>query len=91
MKLQLRGEPKTSQWMRAGSYDMNAEFANGVYNLGPKDVNGYPHWVHENNKQAIWFNKISQSWFVGDIEDLGVNVAGISGTLLSFSTFYLLL
>ena len=82
--MQLRGEPKTSQWMRAGSYDLNAEFVNGIYNLGPKDVNGYPHWVHENNKQAIWFNKISHSWFVGDIEDLGVNVAGISGILLPF-------
>ena len=88
--MQLRGEPKTSQWMRAGSYDLNAEFVNGIYNLGPKDVNGYPHWVHENNKQGIWFNKISHSWFVGDIEDLGENVAGISGTLLYHSELFLL-
>ena len=48
------------------------------------------HWVHENSKQGIWFNKISHSWFVGDIEDLGENVAGISGTLLYHSELFLL-
>ena len=52
---------------------------NGIYNLGPKEINGYPHWIHENGKQAMWFNKISASWFVGDTEDVGDNMGGISG------------
>ena len=80
--LQLSGKPKTVQWRRAGVIDGSAKTTNGIYNVGSKDVNGYPHWVHENNKQAIWFNKISKSWFIGDIEDLGENAAGISGAHL---------
>ena len=79
LNLQLSGETKNVQWKRAGPYDMNAKTSNAIYNLSPKDVNGYSHWIHEKGKQAIWFNKISKSWFIGDIEDLGNNVAGISG------------
>ena len=78
--LQLNGTPKTVQWRRVGGCFLSKETTNGIYNIGAKNVNEYPHWVHENNKQAIWFNKISKSWFIGDIEDIGENVAGISGT-----------
>ena len=60
---------------------------NGIYNLGPKEINGYPHWIHENGKQAMWFNKISASWFVGDTEDVGDNMGGISGKILFIPIF----
>ena len=77
--MQLSGQAKKEQWKRAGLYDMQLSDINGIYNLGPKEINGYPHWIHENGKQAMWFNKISASWFVGDTEDVGDNMGGISG------------
>jgi len=79
LNLQLSGQAKKEQWKRAGLYDMQLSDINGIYNLGPKEINGYPHWIHENGKQAMWFNKISASWFVGDTEDVGDNMGGISG------------
>ena len=84
LKLQLSGEAKNIQWKRAGPWDLKAKTTNGIYSLAPKEINGYPYWIHEDQDQAIWFNKISKAWFIGDIEDLGENVSGISGEYLGF-------
>ena len=94
LKLQLSGEAKNVQWKRAGPYKSNAKTTNGIYHLCSKEIdgyqhwkpiNGYPYWIHENQNQAIWFNKISKAWFIGDIEDLGENVSGISGKFPIFN------
>ena len=101
MKLQLSGEVKNVQWKRAGPWNKRnliAKTINGIYYLGSKEVNGYPYWVHEDQNQgfwqnqAIWFNRISKAWFIGDIEDLGENISGISGEfIVDFQTFVCLL
>ena len=53
----------------------------GTYILADGLVNGYPHWLLKtgDGSQAIWFNKVTSSWFVGPKKDLGTNTGGISG------------
>ena len=52
----------------------------GTYILSDSLVNGYPHWLKTGDgSQAIWFNKVTSSWFVGPKKDLGTNTGGISG------------
>ena len=89
LKLQLSGEAKNIQWKRAGPWDLKAKTTNGIYSLASKKINGYPYWIHEDQDQAIWFNKISKAWFIGDIEDLGENVSGISGEYLNILSYFL--
>ena len=50
-----------------------------TYSLSDGLVNGYPHWLKTDGSQAIWFDKVSSSWFVDYKENLGTNIGGIAG------------
>ena len=61
----------------------------GTYILGDDLVNGFPHWLNTESSsmyttatpfsQAIWFDKITSRWYVGDKTDLGDGIGGIQG------------
>ena len=51
----------------------------GIYILADGVVNGYPYWVREDEKYALWFNKASASWLVGKNEKLGGKNGNIDG------------
>ena len=51
----------------------------GTYILSGGLVNGYPYWLKTDGSQAIWFDKVSSAWLVGDKEDLGKNNGEILG------------
>ena len=68
LELTLAGKAKEQQWEREGTYIL-------VDSL----VNGYPNWLKSDGSQAIWFNKVTSSWFVDYKEYLGSNTGGIGG------------
>ena len=51
----------------------------GTYILADSLVNGYPQWLKIDGSQAIWFDKVSSSWFIGPKSSLGKNEGGIGG------------
>ena len=42
-------------------------------------VNGYPYWLKLDESKAIWFNKVTSSWFFGAKKNLGTNFGAIAG------------
>ena len=51
----------------------------GIYILADGVVNGYPYWVREDEKYALWLNKKTASWIVGAKDKLGTNTGYIVG------------
>ena len=51
----------------------------GIYILADGVVNGYPYWVREDEKYALWFTKSTASWIVGAKDKLGTNTGYIVG------------
>ena len=69
LELTLAGKAKEEQsWVTSGTFNL----ADGL-------VNGYPHWLKTDGSQAIWFDKVTSSWFVGSKSNLGTKTGGISG------------
>ena len=65
----MAGKAKEEQSSRAGTYI-----------LADSLVNGYPHWLKTGDgSQAIWFDKVASSWFIGLKSSLGTNNGGIAG------------
>ena len=67
--------------MAGKAKEKQGKWVEGTYILGDSLVNGYPHWLLKtgDGSQAIWFNKVTSSWFVGTKEVLGTNTGGIGG------------
>ena len=42
-------------------------------------INGYPYWLHENQRHSLWFNKIATNWTIGSKDNLGIAKVGIAG------------
>ena len=51
----------------------------GIYILADGVVNGYPYWVREDEKYALWLNKKTASWIVGAKDNLGTSTGYIVG------------
>ena len=72
MKISLRGTPKY--------YDNQKTFSiEGIYDLYQTSVNGYPAWIQESRKHALWFDKFPSTWLIGDFENIGGNNGYIGG------------
>ena len=69
MELTLAGKAKKAQ----------AKWVEGTYILSDGLVYGYPHWLKTDGSQAIWFDKVASSWFIGLKSSLGTNNGGIAG------------
>ena len=54
---------------------------NGTYILQTDSakVNGKDFWIQDRNddRNAIWFDKIHNNWKIGDLKDIGKNFSGI--------------
>ena len=51
----------------------------GHYIRGEEDINGFPHWIHENGKYAIWMHNSKYDWKLGLISQLGSGSGVIDG------------
>ena len=65
--------------MAGKANEYQGRWVEGTYILANGLVNGYPHWLMLGGSQAIWFNKVTSSWFVGSKKNLGTNTGGIGG------------
>ena len=50
----------------------------GMYILQKKEIHGKRQWKHKNGKLALWWNKESQNWIIGEQSNKG----GTSGTIM---------
>ena len=50
----------------------------GIYQRAGK-VNGKKSWISLSNT-ALWYNVASDDWMIGDVDDLGTTLGGISST-----------
>ena len=64
--VKLKGAAKIAQF-----------YKNGFYNLAPTKVNDKAYWSQEGGDQAIWYDKESECWSIGLIEDLGSSACGM--------------
>ena len=72
MKISLKGTPKY--------YDNQKTLTiEGIYNLYQTSINGYPAWIQESRKHALWFDKFPSTWLIGDFENIGGNNGYIGG------------
>ena len=72
MKISLKGTPKY--------YDGQKTFSiEGIYNLHQASINGYPAWIQESRKHALWFDKFPSTWLIGDFDNIGGNNGYIGG------------
>ena len=63
----------------AGKAKDEQSIVEGKYHLADGLINGYPHWINEDETLAIWFDKEFSSWSVGDKNRLGEDYGLIAG------------
>ena len=68
LELTLNGKAKEKQSSKEG-----------IYSIADGKTNGYHYWVKEDQKQALWFDKVGSRWKIGSLGNLGSATGGIRG------------
>ena len=58
-----------------------------IRNVTAGPINGRPSWQHETYPVAIWFDNSSETWRVGEYQDIGLNLTRSNEGFLRSTTF----